>query len=109
MASPAPPDYLAIQDLSANAGFLSRHRAQDRREPVVAWRPKTLQGQNSFEGRGKMPATATAVRENIRAQGLCGLDEATHSQINYPLRLSPAICMVWVARYSPAAVVDLDG
>lgn len=37
------------------------------------------------------------VRENIRAQGFCGLDEKTCAQINYPLRLSPAICMVWAA------------
>jgi hypothetical protein len=37
------------------------------------------------------------VRENIQAQGFCGLDDKTCAQINYPLRLSPAICMVWVA------------
>jgi hypothetical protein len=55
-----------------------------------------------------MPATAATLREHIRAQGLCGLDDATHSQINYPLRLSPAIRLVWGARYSPDAVVDLD-
>jgi hypothetical protein len=37
------------------------------------------------------------VRENIQAQGFCGLDDKTCAQINYPLRLSPAICMVWAA------------
>jgi hypothetical protein len=40
--------------------------------------------------------TAT-VRERIQAQGFCGLDDATYAQVNYPLRLSPTICMVWVA------------
>ena len=42
------------------------------------------------------PVTAT-VRERIQAQGFRGLDDATLAQINYPLRLSPAICMVWAA------------
>lgn len=37
------------------------------------------------------------MRERIQAQGFCGLDDATYRQINYPLRLSPAICMVWAA------------
>lgn len=37
------------------------------------------------------------IRENIEAQGFCGLDDKTCSQFNYPLRLSPAICMVWAA------------
>jgi len=41
-------------------------------------------------------ASATA-RTNIQAQGFCGLDDETYAQINYPLRLSPAICMVWAA------------
>src|SRR5215471_9394536 len=36
-------------------------------------------------------------RERIQAQGFCGLSDATYAQINYPLRLSPAIMMVWVA------------
>jgi hypothetical protein len=30
-------------------------------------------------------------------QGFCGLSDATYAQINYPLRLSPAIMMLWVA------------
>jgi hypothetical protein len=38
-----------------------------------------------------------SVRENIQAQGFCGLDDETYAQINYPLRLSPAICMLWAA------------
>ena len=40
--------------------------------------------------------SATA-RERIQAQGFCGLSDATYAQINYPLRLAPAIMMVWVA------------
>jgi len=43
-------------------------------------------------------STVTAtVRKRIEAQGFCGLDDNTCAQINYPLRLSPAICMVWAA------------
>ena len=37
------------------------------------------------------------LRTRIQAQGFCGLDDATYRQINYPLRISPAICMVWAA------------
>lgn len=37
----------------------------------------------------------TIVRERIQAQGFCGLDDTTYAQVNYPLRLSPTICMVW--------------
>ncbi len=44
-----------------------------------------------------MPSTSATIRERIQAQGFCGLDDATYAQINYPLRLSPAICMVWAA------------
>ncbi len=44
-----------------------------------------------------MSSTLATVRENIQAQGFCGLDDKTCAQINYPLRLSPAICMVWGA------------
>jgi hypothetical protein len=40
--------------------------------------------------------TAT-VRERIQAQGFCGLDDETYARINYPLRLAPAICMLWAA------------
>src|SRR5215469_5860226 len=39
----------------------------------------------------------TTVRERIQAQGFCGLSDATYRQINYPLRLSPAICMALAA------------
>lgn len=42
------------------------------------------------------PTPGTACH-NIQAQGFCGLDDETCKQINYPLRLSPAICMVWAA------------
>lgn len=37
------------------------------------------------------------VRERIEAQGFCGLDDRTYAQINYPLRLSPLLCMLWAA------------
>jgi len=37
------------------------------------------------------------VQERIEAQGFLGLDEGTVCRINYWLRLSPAICMVWAA------------
>jgi len=42
-----------------------------------------------------MSTALGTVRENIQAQGFCGLDDKTYAQINYPLRLSPAICMLW--------------
>jgi len=35
--------------------------------------------------------------ENIQAQGFCGLNDKSYAEFNYPLRLSPAICMTWVA------------
>jgi hypothetical protein len=44
-----------------------------------------------------MSQLTASVREKIQAQGFCGLDDAIYAQINYPLRLSPAICMIWVA------------
>ena len=44
-----------------------------------------------------MSQISTIARERIQAQGFCGLSNATYAQINYPLRLSPAIMMVWVA------------
>lgn len=44
-----------------------------------------------------MSSVFGSVRENIQAQGFCGLDDHTCLQINYPLRLSPAICMIWAA------------
>jgi hypothetical protein len=44
-----------------------------------------------------MPSAPGTARENIQAQGFCGLDDSTCRQINYPLRLSPAICMAWAA------------
>jgi hypothetical protein len=40
-------------------------------------------------------STAMKTRARIEAQGFLGLDDQTVSQINYWLRLSPAICMVW--------------
>ena len=44
-----------------------------------------------------MSQRSTTVRERIQAQGFCGLTDASYAQINYPLRLSPAIMMLWVA------------
>ena len=37
------------------------------------------------------------IAERIQAQGFCGFEEKLYAEINYPLRLSPAICMTWVA------------
>ena len=37
-----------------------------------------------------MSTVAFTIRERIQAQGFCGLEDATYTQINYPLRLSPA-------------------
>ena len=37
------------------------------------------------------------IRRRIEAQGFLGLDDRTVNQINYWLRLSPAICMIWTA------------
>src|SRR5262249_61076691 len=44
-----------------------------------------------------MSQISTTARERIQAQGFCGLSDATYAQINYPLRLAPAIMMGWVA------------
>ncbi len=44
-----------------------------------------------------MSRATKTVSERIQAQSFCGLDDKTCAQINYPLRLSPAICMVWAA------------
>lgn len=44
-----------------------------------------------------MSQVTAIIRERIQAQGFCGLDDATYEKLNYPLRLSPAICMVWSA------------
>ena len=49
--------------------------------------------QNGFD-MSHIPATT---RNHIEAQGFLGFDDRTLTQINYWLRLSPAICMVWAA------------
>ena len=58
-----------------------------------------------------MSATATPVRAKIEAQGFLGLDDRTLAQINYPLRIAPAICLaitaVGTALASPAALYAL--
>src|SRR5664279_1317537 len=58
--------------------------------PATAVRSKGPQ-----QRRCDMSSPIGTVRGNIQAQGFCGLDDKTYAQINYPLRLSPAICMVW--------------
>jgi hypothetical protein len=40
---------------------------------------------------------SSTIRDRIEAQGFLGLDDQTVSRINYWLRLSPAICMIWTA------------
>jgi hypothetical protein len=44
-----------------------------------------------------MSQGVATIRERIQAQGFCGLDDKIYAQINYPLRLAPAICMLWAA------------
>ena len=44
-----------------------------------------------------MSQSAGKIRERIQAQGFCDLNDAMYSQINFPLRLAPALCMVWAA------------
>lgn len=44
-----------------------------------------------------MSQISITVRERIQAQGFCGLSDASYAQINHPLRLAPAIMMLWVA------------
>ena len=38
-----------------------------------------------------------AIRSRIEAQGFLGLDDRMIGRLNYWLRLSPAICMIWAA------------
>src|SRR5262245_43798859 len=58
-----------------------------------------------------MTTTASPVRTRIEAQGFVGLDDRTVAQINYPLRLAPAICLAWTAAgtalSSPAILLAL--
>jgi hypothetical protein len=44
-----------------------------------------------------MSQISTTARERIQAQGFCGLSDAAYAEINYPLRLSSGIMMLWVA------------
>jgi len=44
-----------------------------------------------------MTNISSVKRERIEAQGFCGLDDNLLVQINYPLRLAPAICMTWTS------------
>jgi hypothetical protein len=44
-----------------------------------------------------MSTVSTTTRQRIEAQGYLGLDDAALAKVGPWLRLSPAICMVWVA------------
>lgn len=44
-----------------------------------------------------MSSTPVTACKNIQAQGFCGLEDEVCARIDHPLRLSPAICMVWAA------------
>ena len=44
-----------------------------------------------------MISSMATVRQRIEAQGFCDLNDEAYAEINYPLRLSPAICMAWAA------------
>ena len=44
-----------------------------------------------------MSDMSPTVRDRMEAQGFLGLDDRTIKQVNYWLRLSPAICMIWAA------------
>lgn len=48
-------------------------------------------------GGSAMEDVTGTIRARIEAQGFVGLDARTLSQINYWLRLAPAICMTWTA------------
>lgn len=44
-----------------------------------------------------MQTVSAKVRAQLEAQGFVGLNDETLAQVNYPLRLAPALCMLWVA------------
>jgi uncharacterized protein DUF4395 len=44
-----------------------------------------------------MAAITATTKDRIEAQGFVGLDDHTLAQINYWLRLAPALCMAWSA------------
>ena len=44
-----------------------------------------------------MSHTIEVVRKRIQAQGYCGFEDAIYKDLNWPLRMSPAICMLWTA------------
>ena len=54
-----------------------------------------------------MAQISAIARERIQAQGFCGLSDATYSEINYPLRLSPGIMMLWERRLTQGNRQDL--
>ena len=41
--------------------------------------------------------TRLTTRKRLETQGFLGLDDRSLAEINYWLRLSPAICMLWAA------------
>lgn len=44
-----------------------------------------------------MPVISATTRKRIEAQGFIGIEDKTLVQINYWLRFSPAICLIWTA------------
>lgn len=51
--------------------------------------------------------STTTIRARLLAQGFCGLNDRTYELLNYPLRLAPAICMVWAAAGTALASVAI--
>ena len=62
----------------------------------VGRRVQVAGGRGWCDDRRRADGRRKSARE-IEAQGFCDLDAQTYAQINYPLRLSPAICLVWTA------------
>ncbi|NUO81302.1 DUF4395 family protein [candidate division KSB1 bacterium] len=44
-----------------------------------------------------MQTNVFKIRTQLEAQGFVGCNDKTLVQINFPLRLAPALCMLWVA------------
>ena len=61
---------------------------------VAAW---SMTAATRETGGSAMDHVTATTRARIEAQGFVGLDARTLAQINYWLRLAPAICMVWTA------------
>lgn len=44
-----------------------------------------------------MFTVSATIRKRIVAQGFCDIDDEMMAQVNYPLRLAPALCLAWTA------------